>query len=267
MMRKLVRTVTLDITVISNAWGDYMAEHRVKQNNIIYIIPTDELFKKWKNDEAFIDEYSQLMNRKPHRVLKKLRHYVDDSPMKESSESPIKGFVRGKLCEIADDFIDRGVDEFFYEVLPNVWHRHIVPFCSRTKEALTTKELKVEKIQRQEAELKVDKTSNVPTGSMSKEEVDAEKRKLLYHWIGLLNSLRKLQNAGELDVESALIQLTEPTMIARVNALLSENPNLLEIDKYILLHNLLGRDLYEEGRLIPIEVAEVEMVAKNNGGF
>lgn len=92
-MRKLVRTVTLDITVISNAWGDYMAEHRVKQNNIIYIIPTDELFKKWKNDEAFIDEYSQLMNRKPHRVLKKLRHYVDDSPMKESSESPIKGFV------------------------------------------------------------------------------------------------------------------------------------------------------------------------------
>ena len=64
-----------------------------------------------------------------------------------------------------------------------------------------------------------------------------------------------------------MIQLTEPTMIARVNALLSENPNLLEIDKYILLHNLLGRDLYEEGRLIPIEVAEVEMVAKNNGGF
>lgn len=244
-----------------------MAEHRVKQNNIIYIIPTDELFIKWKNDEAFIDEYSQLMNRKPHRVLKKLRHYVDDSPVKECFDSPIKSFVRGKLCEIADDFIDRGVDAFFYEVLPNVWRRHIVPFCSRTKDALTTKEIKVDQIRRQEAELKVVKIPKVSTGSMSREEANAEKRKLLYYWLGLLNSLRKLQNAGELDAESALIQLTEPTMIESVNTLLSENPNLLETDKYILLHNLLGRDLYEEGRFIPIEVAEIEMVAKNNGGF
>lgn len=45
-----------------------MAEHRVRKDNIIYIIPTDELFIKWKNDEAFIDEYGRLMNRKPHRV-------------------------------------------------------------------------------------------------------------------------------------------------------------------------------------------------------
>ena len=44
-----------------------MAEHRVRKNNIIYIIPTDELFIKWKNDEAFIDEYGRLMNRKPHQ--------------------------------------------------------------------------------------------------------------------------------------------------------------------------------------------------------
>ena len=50
-----------------------MAEHRVRKNNIIYIIPTDELFIKWKNDEAFIDEYGRLMNRKPHRVLKELK--------------------------------------------------------------------------------------------------------------------------------------------------------------------------------------------------
>ena len=98
---------------------------------------------------------------------------------------------------------------------------------------------------------------------MTKEEADAEKRKLLYHWIGLLNSLTKLQNAGELDAESTLEQLTEPMVIERVNALLSENPNLLETDKYILLHSLLGRDLYSEGQLIPIRAAEINMVAKN----
>lgn len=53
----------------------------------------------------------------------------------------------------------------------------------------------------------------------------------------------------------------QPMMIERVNALLSENPNLLETDKYILLHSLLGRDLYMEGRLIPIRATEINMVA------
>ena len=76
-----------------------------------------------------------------------------------------------------------------------------------------------------------------------------------------------MPNIGELDAESTLAQLTEPMMIERVNALLSENPNLLETDKYILLHSLLGRDLYMEGQLIPIRVAEIKKVAKNNGGF
>ena len=57
------------------------------------------------------------------------------------------------------------------------------------------------------------------------------------------------------------------TNFERVNALLSENPNLLETDKYILLHSLLGRDLYMEGQLIPIRAAEIKKVVKNNGGF
>lgn len=244
-----------------------MAEHRVKKDNIIYIIPTDELFEKWKNNEAFIDEYGRLMNRKPHRVLKELKPYADDSLVEESPDSPIKDFARDKLVEVAEDFIDRGVDVFFYEVLPNVWHRHIVPFFNSTKEALTTKELKIDRIKRQETELKVVKAKKTSTAAMTKEEADEEKRKLLYHWLGLLSSLKKLKSAGAIDAESTLEQLTEPMMIEKVNAFLNENPNLLETDKYNLLHNLLGRDLYEDGQLIPIDVAEIEMVAKNNGGL
>ena len=76
-----------------------MAEHRVRKNNIIYIIPTDELFIKWKNDKAFIDEYGRLMNRKPHRVLKELKHYVADSEVQENYASPIKDLVRDKMVE------------------------------------------------------------------------------------------------------------------------------------------------------------------------
>lgn len=74
------------------------------------------------------------------------------------------------------------------------------------------------------------------------------------------------QNGGMTNIEITN-KNTEPMMIERVNALLSENPNLLETDKYILLHSLLGRDLYMEGQLIPIRAAEIKKVAKNNGGF
>lgn len=118
-----------------------MAEHRIRKNNIIYIIPDDELFKKWKNDEAFIDDYGRLMNRKPHRVLKELKHYVENTPMVQQrpaasptapvrKSSPVmdhlKETVRDRAIEASEDFIDYAVDKFFYEVLPNVWHEHIV---------------------------------------------------------------------------------------------------------------------------------------------
>lgn len=170
------------------------------------------------------------------------------------------------MVEYSKYAIDRVGDVFFYEVIPNVWHKHIVPLWNGAKDVLFSKELKIDQI-KCETEYKVVENQSIFSETMTKEEVDAEKRKLLYHWIGLLSSLTKLRNAGELDVESTLAQLTEPMMIERVNALLGENPNLLETDKYILLHSLLGRDLYMEGQLIPIRAAEIKKVAKNNGGF
>ena len=243
-----------------------MAEHRVRKDNIIYIIPTDELFIKWKNDEAFIDEYGRLMNRKPHRVLKELKPYAAEGEVQGSYASLIKDLVRDKMVEYSKYAIDRVGDVFFYEAIPNVWNKHIVPFWNGVKDILSAKELKIDQIKR-ETEHKVIKNQPILSETMTKEEADAEKRKLLYHWIGLLSSLTKLQNAGELDVESTLAQLTEPMMIERVNDLMNENPNLLETDKYILLHSLLGRDLYMEGQLIPIRAAEIKKVAKNNGGL
>ena len=151
-------------------------------------------------------------------------------------------------------------------MIPNVLHKRIVPIWNNAKDVLVSKELKIDQIKR-EAEHEVVENQSIPPRSMTKEEVNAEKRKLLYHWIGWLSSLTKLQNADELDAESILAQLTEPMMIERMNDWLSEKPNLLETDKYILLHSLLGRDLYMEGQLIPIKAAEIEMLAKNNGGF
>lgn len=257
-----------------------MAEHRVRKDSIIYIIPNDELFAKWKSDETFIDEYGRLMNRKPHRVLRELKYYAENTPtvqQKTSSppstldrkSSPVKDYIKDTVRDAAMDtteiIVDRAVDIFFYEVLPNVWHEHIVPFYRRTKEALTSKELKADAVFAQ-------KKANVPattkpkaTTKMTLEEADAEKRKVLYHWFGMLSSLKKLHDAGEIDIGATMAQLTEPAMLERVNALLSENPNLLETDKYIVLHGLLGRDLYEERQLIPIRAAEITTIAVEYG--
>lgn len=258
-----------------------MAEHKVRKDNIIYIIPDDELFAKWKRDEAFIDEYGRLMNRRPHRVLRELKHYVENAPMVQQrtsmppaspvrKSSPVKEYikdtVRDTAMETSKIIVDRAADIFFYEVLPNVWHEHIVPFYCRTKEALTSKELKADAVlakSKISTEVVV-KQPKVRT-KMAQEEVDAEKRKVLYHWLGMLSSLKKLHDAGEIDIDSTLAQLTEPAMLGRVNALLNENPNLLETDKYIVFQSLLGRNLYEEQQLIPIKAAEITMIAEKYG--
>ena len=102
-----------------------MAEHRIRKNNIIYIIPDDELFKKWRNDEAFIDDYGRLMNRKPHRVLKELKHYVENAPVVQQkaispSAAPVKkpspviehlkDTVRDRAIEDSEVIIDSAVD-------------------------------------------------------------------------------------------------------------------------------------------------------------
>lgn len=282
MTRRSAQDVTSDSTVIINEEGsDDMAEHRIRKNDIIYIIPNDELFEKWKNDEAFVDEYGRLMNRKPHRVLKELKHHVENAPMVQQrtvtppaapvrKSSPVKDHlkdtVRNTAMEASEIIIDRAVDIFFYEVLPNVWHEHIVPLYHRTKEALTSKELKADAVLAQ-AKTSTDVAVKQPKAGtkMTQEEADAEKRKVLYHWLGMLSSLKKLRDAGEIDIDSTLAQLTEPAMLKRVNSFLSKNPNLLETDKYIRLHSLLGRDLYEERQLIPIRASEITTIAEAYG--
>ena len=257
-----------------------MAEHRVRKDNIIYIIPNDDLFTKWKSNEAFIDEYGRLMNRKPHRVLRELKHYAENIPTVQQGtsappaapvrkSSPVKDYlkdtVRDTAMEATEIIVDRAVDIFFYEVLPNVWHEHIVPFYRRTKEALTSKELKADAVLAQKKASVPATTKPKAATKMTQEEADVEKRKVLYHWLEMLSSLKKLHDAGEIDIGDIMVQLTDPATLERVNGFLSDNPNLLETDKYIDLHSLLGRNLYEEQQLIPIRAAEITTIATKYG--
>lgn len=228
------------------------------------------------NDEAFIDEYGRLMNRKPHRVLKELKHYVDNMPIVQQrppvspaypvrKRSPVidhlKDTVHDQVVDVSNKLIDHTIDKFFYEGLPNVWHKYIVPYYHHAKKGLITRELRIDKVFSQtKASMPVSMKRDART-KMTQEETDAEKRKVLYHWIEMLSSLKKLHDAGEIGIDLTLVRLTEPVMLNRVNGFLSENPNLLETDKYIMLYGLLGRDLYEEQQLVPIRAAEITTIA------
>lgn len=257
-----------------------MAKHPVPKGGIVYIIPTDELFEKYQRDEAYIDKYGRLINRKPHRVLKELEHYAAGEPMMQKKEpnlpiieaprnSPMiecfREVAEEKGKEYLNRFIDWGVDLAVNEGIPAIRDKVIAPLYHTVREALITKDLKVDAIRSQAKTRESVVVKPNPTVKMTKEEADAEKRKVLYHWLGLLESLVKLQNAGELDATSTLAQLTNPAMLEQVNRYLGENPNLLETNKYLLLHHILGRDLYKEGRLLPIGAAEIKGVAVSHG--
>lgn len=91
-----------------------MAEHRVPKGNIIYIIPTDELFIKYKNNEAFIDEYGRLMNRKPHGVV--MQPAVTDVPDKKKIVRGIydipedAGTIRVKITDLLAESLEMEVE-------------------------------------------------------------------------------------------------------------------------------------------------------------
>lgn len=251
-----------------------MAEHSVLHNGIIYIIPNDDLYQKYENDEAFIDKYGRLIDSKSKRVIKELEHRGDWKPVIQRNvvivqppeEHPIRDAAKQALADVAYESIHKGVDWAFDVGIPYLWHEHIVPFFHHTKEALTSKELNADEVIAKSKASTDIAVKQPKTGTkMTQEEADAEKRKVLYHWLGMLNSLKKLHDAGEMDIDATLAQLTDQAMLGRVNVLLSENPNLLETDKYIVLHSLLGRDLYEERQLIPIRAAEIITIAESYG--
>lgn len=253
-----------------------MAEHRIKRDGIIYTIPNDELFEKLKSGDATIDKQGHLVDKKTGNIIKWLDFRADEDTAHEKCPLPqppikseptvsdgLKQIAVNAFLDVSEELIDRAVDKFFYEVLPGVWKEHIVPFCHDVKDALTAKELKVDSVKpkTKAAEL-LAKQQAQPKVPMTAEEIDAEKRKAVYHWLGMIENLTKLQNAGEIeDLSDTLTQLTSPATLQKVNAYLGENQNLLEVDKYLTLQGLLGRDLYKEKEYVPIEAAEIKQIA------
>lgn len=113
-----------------------MSQYEVEQNGIIYIIPDDELYQKYMNNEAFIDEYGRLIDRKPHRVLKELRHFAsnvqaDDSDENYSYELSSPPWWIELLRDVARELWN---DEEFRANVKELYHLKIKPACKKNVE-------------------------------------------------------------------------------------------------------------------------------------
>lgn len=187
---------------------------------------------------------------------------------------PILDTAKNAFAENLSNVARKGIDKLFDEGLPYFWHEKIEPGIKKFKEYKKTGgKTKVEMILEKSQTQKSTSTSQLSTNSksestskttMTEEEILDEQRKAVLHYIGLLESLDKLHNAGVIDKDVALEQLTNPATIEQFNQAISSNPNLLEMTKSNEVSKLLGRDLFQGGELIPIEVNEIIELAKLN---
>lgn len=88
------------------------------------------------NNEAFIDEYGRLIDRKPHRVLKELRHFAsnvqaDDSDENYSYELSSPPWWIELLRDVARELWN---DEEFRANVKELYHLKIKPACKKIGE-------------------------------------------------------------------------------------------------------------------------------------
>lgn len=253
-----------------------MAKHHVNKNGIIYIIPNDELYYQYRNNETDIDKYGRLINTQTKRVVKELEQRADNRPVvvvQPREEHPIRDVIVDSAAESLRYAIERGVDWLFYDGLPYLWHNKVVPSIESLKEYKKNGgKLKCESILEKDRPKKSNTITQIATKPkvesrektpMTEDEILDEQRKAVLHYIGLLKSLTKLHNAGVIDKNSTLEQLTNPKAIEQFNQTLAKNPNLLEMTQHIELNRLLGRDLFQSGEFVPIEIKEIESLATN----
>lgn len=246
-----------------------MAKHRVKQNGIFYCIPDDELYSLYRNREAFIDKYGRLINSKTKRVIKELEQSADDRPiyvLPPQEDHPIRDAVVSKVTDVV-------VDTIVYDVMPKIWSYILEPKIKRIYHSVISgKKTKAETIIEKERPAKRVSTAQLvrktetekqEKSKMTEEEIIAVQKSAITHYIGLLEDLRTLHDAGVIDdVSKTLEQLTNPATIEQFNQALSSNPNLLEMKQHIKVTTLLGRDLFQNGIYVPLQQEEIKLLVK-----
>lgn len=241
-----------------------MSQYEVEQNGIIYIIPDDELYQKYMNNEAFIDEYGRLIDRKPHRVLKELRHFAsnvqaDDSDENYSYELSSPPWWIELLRDVARELWN---DEEFRANVKELYHLKIKPACKKNWRIISGQsKTKASQIVAKSKLVKETQLTSIPPTSKGADEMEKD---LVYHWFCVLADLARLKNEGVIDEEYQkwiFEQLTNPIAIDKANRFLEGNPQIMQLHNADL-SSVLNRELVQDGKFIPIHIDEVQTAAR-----
>ena len=261
-----------------------MSIHIVRKNGFKYTFYDDETYNLYISGEAYFDEGQTLRKRKGRgNICNRVKVEPDDRPIVVQKQPivvqrppeyhPVRDAVREGLADILSEVIHMGVDWFFNDEMPYLWNEKIKPgFKQRKENKKNGRKLIIDQVIEERAKqestttqiVSKPKSESKANNMMTGDEIRDEQRKAVLHYIGLLESLTKLHNAGVIDKNSVIEQLTTPAAIEQFNQALSSNPNLLEMTKSNDISKLLGRDLFQGGELVPIKVKEIEILATNN---
>lgn len=241
-----------------------MSQYEVEQDGIIYIIPDDKFYQKFMNDEAFIDEYGRLIDRKSHRVLKELRHFAsnaqaDDSDENYSCELSSRPWWIELLRDVARELWN---DKEFCANVKELYHLKIKPACKKMWKTITGQsKTKANQIV---AKSKLVKETQLTSRTPTSKGADEIEKDFVYHWFCALADLARLKNEGVIDEEYQkwiFEQLTNPIAIEKANRFMEENPQIMQLHSADLT-SVLNRELVQDGKFIPICIDEVRTAAK-----
>lgn len=247
-----------------------MSQHEVEKSGIIYIIPDDELFRKYVDNEAFIDSYGQLIDSKTHRVIKKLKHFAHEKATDQSSENCDYKSTSGWSDLLLDIVRELWYDEEIRANLKKLYQLKIKPACHKAWKKIT----KHPKKKLRQISSKISTANSIITqtsvayqkpsqqNKLTSDEVRIIKNNSIYHWFCILANFEVLRNSDEFDEDEQKLmisQLTDLSAIKMVNRFLEENPQLLQT--YMAnLTSVFNRELVQNGNFIPISIDEVRAV-------
>lgn len=260
-----------------------MSIHVVHKNGFKYTFNDDETYNLYISGEAYFDEGQTLRKRKGRgNICNRVKVEPDDRPIvvqkqpiviqKPPEYHPIRDAAIEVLADILSEVIHMGVDRFVHDEMPYLWNEKIKPGFKQLKENKKNgRKLIIDQVIKERAKQESTTTQlaskprfeSKANNKMTEDEILEEKRKALLCFIGLLESLTKLHNAGVIDKKSTLERLTDPDTIEQFNSTISADPNLLEMTQHLELTRLLGRDLFQCGEYVPIEAKEIEALATN----
>ena len=236
-----------------------MAEHKVKKGNLYYIIPSDELFQRYICGELYIDDYSMLKDNKTGRIVGNLKHVEDDAFLSDFNQ-----LYNLEELKTSDSCMRNMLKEALavYGIYNAI--KKTMQFCNQKREKLLTSEYKSDIILRECKKRKEHSIKRATKNNdISAEEAESELKKLMYYWFKILESMKKLDNANFIDINSVRKLLMDEYLLSDINELLEKNPNQLDNDEILTLNDVFGRDLYIDEKLIPVKMEEVIPIIEN----